>query len=215
MLAVCRLIREDLHAAYEGPRRPRKAFATLLFNAAFHAIAWYRIAHACYRWKLTFLAHAITYRSKCTYGVEISPLARIGRRFRMVHGLGTVIGGGTVLGDDCVVYQGVTLGTGHPTAGDVRYPVLEDHVTVYAGAKVVGGVTIGAHAVVGANAVVVAAVPAGSVVVGIPGTVIRTPEGRVRLLERGGELAGVLHALEARLTALEARHGAGEEGQAA
>jgi serine O-acetyltransferase len=110
---------------------------------------------------------------KIKYGVAISPLAKIGPWFRLIHSLGTVIGVGSVLGKGCTVYQQVTLGTAKAQEGKIGYPVIGDGVIIYAGAKILGAVNVGDNAVIGANAVVIRNVEAGAVVGGVPAKVIR------------------------------------------
>jgi serine O-acetyltransferase len=123
-------------------------------------------------WGLRFLARALSQVARWLTGVEIHPAAEIGERFFIDHGMGVIIGETTVIGDDCLLYQGVTLG-GTGNESGKRHPTLGDRVIVGAGAKVLGNIVIGADTRIGANSVVLHNVPPHSTVVGIPGKVVR------------------------------------------
>lgn len=134
-----------------------------------HAIWIYRVAHALWRRGWRFAARALSQAARWVTGVEIHPGATIGRRFFIDHGMGVVIGETAEIGDDVMLYHGVTLGGRTRDAGK-RHPTLGDGVAVGAGAKILGPITIGAGSVVGANAVVTRDAPADSVLVGVPAT---------------------------------------------
>jgi serine O-acetyltransferase len=176
---VLRLIREDLYGLYGAPCSFCQALNTLWLNPAFQAVCLYRMAYALQQRRLVLLARLLCYISRCALGVEITTQAKIGRRFRLIHGSGVVIGLGAVLGDDCTVYQGVTLGLGRSGKQGQEYPEIGDGVIIYAGAKVLGGVTVGAHSVIGANAVVTTDLPAHCVAAGVPARIIRLHGQRV------------------------------------
>lgn len=135
------------------------------------AVLLHRIAHALYSIRLYFLARLVSESARCWTGIEIHPGAKIGRRFVVDHGMGTVIGETTEIGDDCLIYQGVTLG-GNSFEPKKRHPTLGNHVIVGSGAKVLGPIRIGNSAKVGSNAVVTKDVPDGVTVVGIPATAL-------------------------------------------
>ncbi len=165
-------IREDLNAFKErDPAARSKAEILLLYNG-FHAVLYYRLSHWLYKHKCYFLARWVSQRAKFRTGVEIHPAAKIGKGLCIDHGTGIVIGETTVIGDYCLLYQGVTLGgTGKDTGK--RHPTLEDHVMVGSGAKILGPFTIGSHSKIAANAVVLHEVSDNSTAVGIPARVVR------------------------------------------
>jgi len=131
-----------------------------------------RIAHFFYEKNLFFIARFISQFARSITGIEIHPGARIGRRFFIDHGMGVVIGETAVIGDDVLLYQGVTLG-GTGLEKGKRHPTIGNNVVIGAGAKVLGNITIGDNAYIGANAVVIKDVPANSTVVGVPGRITR------------------------------------------
>ncbi|MCU1545255.1 MAG: cysE [Homoserinimonas sp.] len=135
-----------------------------------HAVWAYRLAHRLWVARRRFLARAVSQCARFLTGVEIHPGATIGRRLFIDHGMGVVIGETVVLGDDVMLYHGVTLG-GRSSSRSKRHPTLGDHVTVGAGAAILGPVVIGSGSVVGAQAVVTRDAPAGSILVGVPATV--------------------------------------------
>jgi serine O-acetyltransferase len=143
----------------------------VLCNPGLHALLLYRVANRLWRWGLHFPAKLLTYLTRMVTGIEIHPAATIGRNLLIDHGSGVVIGETAEIGDDVLLYQGVTLG-GTSRDGGKRHPTLGDHVVVGAGAKVLGAIHIGAHSRIGANAVVLADVPANAVAVGVPARVV-------------------------------------------
>ncbi len=152
------------------PASPNSIEIVLTYGGL-HAIWLYRIGHRLCRWRLRVLGLMLSYLAKMITGIEIHPSATIGRRFFIDHGSGIVIGGTAVIGDNCTLYQGVTLGGISLDPTKKRHPTLEDFVTVGAGAKILGDIVVGAHAQIGSNAVVTKPVPAGATVIGVPGQV--------------------------------------------
>jgi serine O-acetyltransferase len=144
--------------------------------AGVQALLAHRISHALWQTGVPFAPRAIAYASRAVTGVEIHPAAEIGSDFFIDHGAGVVIGETTEIGDQVTLYQGVTLG-GTGTARGKRHPTIEDGVTVGSGAKLLGPVTVGTHAKIGANTVVIEDVPPQTTVVGNPGHPVRV-EGR-------------------------------------
>ena len=166
---------EDLDNILQKDPAARSRFEVLTCYPGLHAIWLHRLAHFLWAsgWgPLRWLARFVGLFNRWLTGIEIHPGARIGRRVFIDHGMGVVIGETAEIGDDCTIYQGVTLGGTSLTKGAKRHPTLETGVVVGAGAKVLGPFTVGAHARVGSNAVVVKAVAAGATVVGIPARVV-------------------------------------------
>ena len=162
---------EDIRAYKRNDPAARSAIEVVLLYNGLHATIDYRIAHWFYRHRCFFIARAISQWSKMWTGIEIHPGARIGRRFFIDHGMGVVIGETTYIGDDVLIYQGVTLGGTGKEHGK-RHPTLEDNVIVGAGAKVLGNLRIGKNSRIGAGSVVVDNVPDDCTVVGIPGRIV-------------------------------------------
>ncbi|WP_111718397.1 serine O-acetyltransferase EpsC [Homoserinimonas sp. OAct 916] len=169
-MSVISRLREDVHAARTHDPAARSNLEVLLTYSGLHAIWSYRVAHRWWRDPLLRLpARALSQFTRFLTGVEIHPGARIGRRFFIDHGMGVVIGQTAVIGDDVMLYHGVTLG-GKSQGTGKRHPTLHSEVVVGAGAQVLGDIVIGRGSVIGANAVVVHDAPAHSVLVGIPAT---------------------------------------------
>lgn len=149
----------------------RGVLEILLCYPGLHALWFHRIAHSLWKWRVPLLARLLSHFSRLLTGIEIHPGATIGRRVFIDHGLGVVIGETAEVGDDCLIYQGVTLG-GTSLKREKRHPTLEHHVVVGAGGKVLGNITIGHHSRVGSGSVVVKSAPPYSTIVGIPGHVL-------------------------------------------
>jgi serine O-acetyltransferase len=165
-------IQEDIRAVLSEDPAAKNSLQVVLLYSGLHAVWAYRVAHSLHGFGWTFLARALSQVARFVTGVEIHPGARIGRRFFIDHGSGVIIGETAEIGDDCLLYQGVTLGgTGNETGK--RHPTLGDHVVVGSGAKILGNIRIGSDVRVGANSVVLTNVPALSTVVGIPGRIVR------------------------------------------
>ncbi|MDQ6676389.1 MAG: serine O-acetyltransferase [Acidobacteriota bacterium] len=166
-------IREQIETIFREDPAAKSTLEIVLCYPGFHAILWHRLAHRFYRNNLYLLARIISSASRRWTGIEIHPGARIGRRFFIDHGMGVVIGETAEIGDDVLLYQGVTLG-GTGNEKGKRHPTLGNHVVVGSGAKVLGNIRLGNHVKVGAGSVVVRPVPDNSTVVGIPGRVVRS-----------------------------------------
>lgn len=170
--SVFKKIREEIDVVFERDPAARSAFEIITTYPGFHAVLFHRAAHALWSAGLKWLARVLSNISRLLTGIEIHPGATIGCRFFIDHGMGVVIGETAVIGDDCTLYHGVTLG-GTSWQKGKRHPTLADGVVVGAGAKVLGPIEIGPGARIGSNAVVVKDVPAGMTVVGVPGRLIQ------------------------------------------
>jgi serine O-acetyltransferase len=167
-----RAVREQIDTIFREDPAAKSVLEILCCYPGFHAVLLHRVAHRLYRWRLTLAARFVSQIARFLTGIEIHPGARIGRRFFIDHGMGVVIGETTEIGDDVLLYQGVTLGGTGKEKGK-RHPTIGNHVVVGTGAKVLGNIQIGDHVKVGAGSVVVKSVPPHSTVVGIPGRVVR------------------------------------------
>ena len=163
---------EDIRAYKRNDPAARSALEIFFLYNGFHATLHYRIAHWLHIHGLKFLARLVSQGSKFFTGIEIHPGATIGRRLVIDHGTGIVIGETAIIGDDCLLYQGVTLGGTGKDVGK-RHPTLGNNVMVGCGAKILGPFTVGSNARIAANSVVLREVPENATVVGVPGRVVR------------------------------------------
>lgn len=164
-------LKEDLASVFDRDPAARNTLDVLTTYPGLHALLMHRFTHWLWQIRLYWLARVFSTFGRWVTGIEIHPGATIGRRFFIDHGMGVVIGETAVIGDDCTLYHGVTLG-GTSWQKGKRHPTLGNNVVVGAGAKVLGPIEIGDGARIGSNAVVVKAVPAGATVVGVPGRLI-------------------------------------------
>ena len=165
-------IKEDIQTIKEKDPAADSLLEVIFLYPGLHALIAHRIAHKLKYWKIPFIPRWISCWTRIFTGIEIHPGATIGRRFFIDHGMGVVIGETTIIGDDVLIYQGVTLGgTGKDTGK--RHPTIGNFVTIGAGAKVLGNITIGENSRIGAGSVVVDDVPEHSTVVGIPGRIVK------------------------------------------
>jgi len=165
-------LREDMASIFARDPAARTTFEVLTCYPGLHAIYIHKLARWFWTHGLRWLGRFTSHLGRWATGIEIHPGVIIGRRVFIDHGMGVVIGETAEVGDDCTIYQGVTLGGTTLYRGAKRHPTLGPGVVVGAGAKVLGGFTVGAGARIGSNAVVVKEVPAGATVVGIPGRII-------------------------------------------
>jgi serine O-acetyltransferase len=161
---------DEIRSAFKYDPAARNVLEVILAYPGIHAIWMHRIAHFLWRLRVPVLPRLVSHLTRWLTGIEIHPGAKIGRGVFIDHGAGVVIGETAEVGDECVLYQGVTLG-GTSFSKGKRHPTLEDHVVVGAGAKILGNIRIGSHSRIGANAVVLKSVPPHSVVVGVPGRI--------------------------------------------
>ena len=165
-------IKEDIQTIYDKDPAAENILEVILCYPGLHALILHRIAHKLNYWKIPLIPRIISNISRFFTGIEIHPQARIGRRFFIDHGMGVVIGATTIIGDDVLLYQGVTLG-GTGNEHGKRHPTLGNNIVVGSGAKVLGNIEIGSNSRIGAGSVVVDSVPENSTVVGVPGRIVR------------------------------------------
>ncbi|MCS7030781.1 MAG: serine O-acetyltransferase [Gloeomargarita sp. SKYG116] len=204
----------DFQIIFERDPAARNPLEVILCYPGWHAVLMYRLAHALHRLGVPLLPRLISHIARFLTGIEIHPGAQIGKGFFIDHGMGVVIGETTVIGDYCLLYQGVTLGGTGKEKGK-RHPTLGDHVIVGAGAKVLGNITIGNHVRVGAGSVVLRSVPSHCTVVGVPGRVI-CKDATVEPLEHGrlpDSEAQAIRVLADRIEELERQVQALRQGQ--
>ena len=165
-------IKDDIKTIYEKDPAANNILEVIFCYPGLHALLAHRFSHKLYKWKIPFIPRFISFIMRILTGIEIHPGAEIGERFFIDHGEGVVIGETTIIGNDVLIYQQVTLGGTGKDKGK-RHPTLMDGVIVGAGEKVLGNITLGNHVRVGAGSVVVEDVPDFATVVGIPGRIVK------------------------------------------
>ena len=166
-------MREDIRTVFTKDPAARSLLEVLLCYPGLHAIWYYRIAHWLWMHGLRLLGRLVSHAARLATGVEIHPGASIGRRFFIDHGMGVVIGETSEIRDDVLMYQGVVLG-GTSLEKKKRHPTLGNHVVIGAGATLLGAITVGDGSRIGAGSVVIRSVPPHSVVVGVPGRIVKS-----------------------------------------
>jgi cysteinyl-tRNA synthetase len=213
-------IRHDFKAVFEMDPAARSKLEVILSYSGFHAILMHRINHLLWKMNIPVLPRFLSQITRFITGIEIHPAAKIGKGFFIDHGMGVVIGETTEIGENCLLYQGVTLGGTGKEKGK-RHPTLGNNVVVGAGTKILGAITIGDNVKIGANSVVLQSVPKNSIVVGVPGRVIKKKvvkifaEGPVEMLdhvhipdpleEKFEEIKTYINDLERRVSRLEGK----------
>lgn len=165
-------LRQDINIAKNNDPAARSKFEIWLTYSGVHALSWHRVAHFFYKIRLRLLARVISQATKFFTGIEIHPAAKIAGGVFIDHGMGVVIGETAEIEEGVVIYQGVTLGGTGKEKGK-RHPTIKRGVMISAGAKVLGGFTVGEYAKIGAGSVVLKEVPPYATVVGVPGMVVR------------------------------------------
>lgn len=180
------LLHEDVACVFQRDPAARTAWEVVTTYPGIHALLWHRVSHALWIRNFRYAARFLSFMARMFTQIDIHPGATIGRRFFIDHGCGVVIGETAEVGDDVTLYHGVTLGgvSWHPGK---RHPTLENGVVVGAGAKILGPITVGRGARVGANSVVINDVPESMTVVGIPGRIV-LPENQRRITRQGIDL---------------------------
>lgn len=171
MIGFFRSVREDIAAVFERDPAAKSTFEVITCYPGLHALWAHRVNHWLWNHGLRTLARFLSEMARFFTGIEIHPAAQIGRRFFIDHGMGVIIGETTIIGDDCTLFQGVTLGGTGKEHGK-RHPTLRNGVYVGAGAKILGNITIGENSRVGAGSVVLHNVPDNSTIVGVPGHIV-------------------------------------------
>jgi serine O-acetyltransferase len=174
-MEIFKEIRSDYNAVFERDPAARSPIEVIFAYPGFHAILLHRIAHWLWNNHLRFLARFLSHISRFLTGIEIHPGARIGKGFFIDHGMGVVIGETSEIGENVTIYHGVTLG-GTSFSRGKRHPTIESNVTIGAGAKILGPLTVGSNSKIGANSVVIVDVPPSSTVVGVPGKTVLKEE---------------------------------------
>jgi serine O-acetyltransferase len=209
-MALIKSIIRDIQAAHERDPAAVSSLEVILAYPGFHARELHRLAHALYGLRIPLVPRLVSHLSRFLTGIEIHPGAKIGEGLFIDHGMGVVVGETSEIGDDCSLFQGVTLG-GTSTKRTKRHPTLGNNVVVGAGARLIGAIHVGDNARIGSGSVVVTNVPENATVVGVPGhivayhdpgddTVVRLPDpewDRIQALENR------IQALEKRLRELE------------
>ncbi len=172
LLRALKKIKEDIKVIYEKDPAANNILEVLFCYPGLQALISHRIAHKLAYWKIPFIPRLISYWTRIFTGIEIHPKARIGNRFFIDHGEGVVIGETTIIGDDVLIYQQVTLG-GTGNEHGKRHPTIGNNVIIGAGAKILGNIAIGDNTRIGAGSVVVDNVPEHCTVVGIPGRIVQ------------------------------------------
>lgn len=165
-------MRSDIQAVFDNDPAARSWFEVIFTYSGLHAIWWHRIAHALYRRGWFTVARTLSQCSRFMTGIEIHPGATIGQRLFIDHGMGVVIGETCEIGNDVLIYQGVTLGGTGKEKGK-RHPTIGNNVVIGSGAKILGSFKVGDQSNIGSNSVVLREVPPDSTVVGIPGKIVR------------------------------------------
>ena len=209
-MSVLRSINRDIDATQERDPAATSALEVVLAYPGFHARQLHRLAHFLHQRRLRVPARVVSHLSRTFTGIEIHPGAEIGNGFFIDHGMGVVIGETAQIGDNCHLYQGVTLG-GTSTKRTKRHPSLGNNVVVGAGAKLIGAIDVGNNVRIGAGSVVVSNVPENATVVGVPGhvvayhdpgndTILKLPDPEWDIIQR---LEGRIKKLEKRIAGLE------------
>ena len=204
-MGLLQSIRNDIQATKERDPAATSTLEVIFAYPGFHARQLHRLAHVLHTRGLRLAARLISHLGRALTGIEIHPRAQIGERFFIDHGMGVVIGETTIIGDNCHLYQGVTLG-GTSTKRAKRHPTLGNGVVVGAGAKIIGAVNIGDDAKIGAGSVVVTNVPPNATVVGVPGHIVAYADpGNETILKLPDPEWDVIQRMENRVAELEQR----------
>ncbi|MBR2499839.1 MAG: serine O-acetyltransferase [Clostridia bacterium] len=173
-----KFIREEISAIMDRDPAARNAFEVFFMYPGFHAVFWHRLSHWLFKKKRYTLARYVSQTIRFWTGIEIHPGAKIGKGLFIDHGMGVIIGETTEIGDNCTIYQGVTLGGTGKDVGK-RHPTIGNNVLIGAGAKVLGPFKVGDNSKIAANAVVLSEVPENTTCVGVPARIVKINNRRV------------------------------------
>ncbi|PMQ01581.1 MAG: serine O-acetyltransferase [Dictyoglomus sp. NZ13-RE01] len=208
MKKIWETLKADYKAVFEKDPAARNFLEVILCYPGFHAILLHRVAHFLWKLKIPVIPRLISHVNRFLTGIEIHPGAKIGKGFFIDHGMGVVIGETTEIGDNVLIYQGVTLGGTGKEKGK-RHPTIGNNVVIGAGAKVLGPITIGDNVRIGAGSVVLKSVPPNCTVVGVPGKIIIQDGKKINNILDHGNLpdpqAQIIEELNLRITYLESK----------
>jgi serine O-acetyltransferase len=209
-LAIYFIFINEIKTVKDRDPAAKNVLEVLLLYPGLHALVLYRVSHQLWTWKIPIIPRWFSQTARFFTGIEIHPGAEIGKNFFIDHGMGVVIGETAIVGDNVLLYQGVTLGgTGKETGK--RHPTLGNNVVVGAGAKILGNITVGDNSNIGANAVVIKNVPSNSTVVGIPGRITHQEGRRIDMeldhMHVSDPVMGNISKLLRRIKTLEAKTG--------
>ncbi|MBQ0109752.1 MAG: serine O-acetyltransferase [Clostridiales bacterium] len=198
-------IKSEVQSIKDRDPAARTSAEVLLLYPGLHAVLAHRVAHALYKKGLFFAARAVSQAARNSTGIEIHPAAQIGKNLFIDHGCAVVIGETAIIGDNCTIYQGVTLGGTGKHEGK-RHPTIGNNVMIGAGAKVLGPVTVGDNSKIAAGAVVLKDIPSDSTAVGIPARVVRGKVDKdLDQVNIPDPVANELNALKQRISDLESK----------
>jgi len=208
MKKIWETLKADYKAVFEKDPAARNFLEVILCYPGFHAILLHRVAHFLWKLKIPVIPRLISHVNRFLTGIEIHPGAKIGKGFFIDHGMGVVIGETTEIGDNVLIYQGVTLGGTGKEKGK-RHPTIGNNVVIGAGVKVLGPITIGDNVRIGAGSVVLKSVPPNCTVVGVPGKIIIQDGKKINNILDHGNLpdpqAQIIEELNLRITYLESK----------
>ena len=175
MSAIFKWLNNEIENIMEKDPAAKSKFEVFFLYPSLQSVIYYKISSFFYKYKIFFIARLVSQFARFMTGIEIHPGAKVGKKVFFDHGMGIVVGETAIIGDNCIIFHGVTLG-GVTSTKTKRHPTLENNVTVGAGAKILGNITIGEDSKIGANSVILKDIPKNSVAVGIPGRILQKAE---------------------------------------
>ena len=172
MSAIFKWLNREIENIMEKDPAAKSKLEVFFLYPSLQSVIYYKVSSFFYKYKAFFIARVVSQFGRFMTGIEIHPGAQIGKNVFFDHGMGIVVGETAVIGDNCIIFHGVTLG-GVASTKTKRHPTLENNVTIGAGAKILGNITIGENSKIGANSVILKDIPKNSVAVGIPGRIVQ------------------------------------------